>query len=80
MNRIDPQSLAIHLEVALSCAEPNMLDSLKATDHLQRRRGASRLAQHLADRLQCFEIISDDLGRSHDNQQFCFEEIDSGAQ
>lgn len=80
MNRIDPQSLAIHLEVALACAAPELLDKLKAADNLQRRRATSRLAQHLADRLQHFEIISNDIGNAQDNPQLCFEEIDSGAQ
>lgn len=80
MNRIDTQSLAIHLEVALSCADPDLLEKLKASDNFQRRHAASSLALHLAGRLECFDIVSDDLGQEQDDQQLCFQEIDTDRQ
>ena len=61
MTRIDPDTLAIHLEVALSCAPVDTLAALQDTDRQRRRRATYTLAQHLADRLGCFEITGDSL-------------------
>ena len=62
MIRIDPDVLATHLEVALSCAPVDTLAALQDADHHRRRRATYTLAQHLADRLGCFEITGDGLG------------------
>ncbi len=62
MTRIDPDALAIHLEVALSCAPVDTLAALQDTDGQRRRRATYTLAKHLADRLGCFEITVDGLG------------------
>lgn len=56
MTRINPDALATHLEVALSCAPTGTLAGLQDTDSQRRRRATYTLAQHLADRLGCFEI------------------------
>ena len=56
MTRIDTDALATHLEVALTCAPPETLTALQDTDSYQRRRATFNLAQHLADRLGCFEV------------------------
>lgn len=58
MTRIDPDALATHLEVALACAPTGTLSGLQDTDSQRRRRATYTLAQHLADRLGCFEITS----------------------
>ena len=62
MTRIDPDTLAIHLEVAISCAPVDTLAALQDADGQRRRRATYTLAQHLADRLGCFEISGDGLG------------------
>ena len=56
MTRINPDALATHLEVALTCAPAGTLAALQETDSQRRRRATYTLAQHLADRLGCFEI------------------------
>ena len=62
MARIDPDALAMHLEVALTCSPLDTLAALQDTDRQRRRRATHMLAQHLADRLGCFEINGDCLG------------------
>ena len=62
MTRIDPDTLATHLEVALSSAPVDTLAALQDVDRQRRRRATYTLAQHLADRLGCFEITGDGLG------------------
>ena len=61
MTRIDPNALATHVEVALTCAPVDTLAALQDTDSHRRRRATVTLAQHLAGRLGCFEITGDDL-------------------
>ena len=61
MTPIDPDTLATHIEVALICAPVDTLAALQETDSHRRRRAPFTLAQHLADRLGCFEITGDDL-------------------
>jgi hypothetical protein len=62
MIRIDPDSLATHIEVALVCAPQDTLEALQAPDRHRRRIATTTLAQHLADRLGCFEITAGELG------------------
>ena len=61
MTRIDPDALATHIEVALTCAPTGTLTALQDSDSQRRRRATFILAQHLADRLGCFEISGSDL-------------------
>ena len=67
MTRIDPDTLATHIEVALTCAPVDTLAALQDTDSHRRRRATFTLAQHLADRFNCFEITGeglwDDVGK-----------------
>ena len=72
MTRIDPDALATHLEVALSCAPTGTLAGLQDTDSQRRRRATYTLAQHLADRLGCFEITG---GSDSALQASLFQEV-----
>lgn len=72
MTRIDPSALASHLEVALSCAPVDTLAALQDADGQRRRRATYMLAQHLADRLDCFEITGDSLGNDTGMQASLF--------
>ncbi len=59
MQRIDPETLAIHLEVALATAPQRTLDSFRSTEYDP--RATAELARHLADRLSGLEFsIGDD--------------------
>jgi len=60
MARIDTNALALHLEVALTCTPQDTLNALQDPDRYQRRRAVVRLADHLAHRLQCFDIAMAD--------------------
>ena len=61
MTRIDTDTLATHLEVALACAPQDTLAALQDTDSHRRRRATFNLAQHLADRLGCFDVLGEEL-------------------
>ncbi len=78
MNRIDTDALATHLEVALTCAPQDTLIALQDTDSLRRRRATFTLAQHLADRLGCFEITGGGLGGDARNQALLFQDTPRG--
>ena len=75
MIRIDPDALATHLQVALTCAPLDTLAALQDVDSQRRRRAAFSIAQHLADRLGCFEITSDGLGGDPAQQALLFQEV-----
>ena len=75
MTRIDPDALAMHIEVALTCAPVDALDALQDGDSQRRRRAAFSLALHLADRLGCFEITGDGLGGDAAQQTSLFQEV-----
>lgn len=75
MTRTDPDALAIHLEVALSCAPVDTLAALQDTDGQRRRCATYTLAQHLADRLGCFKITGDGLRGDAAQQTSLFEEV-----
>jgi hypothetical protein len=74
MTRIDPAILATHLEVALTCAPHETLSALQDTDSHRRRCAAFNLAQHLADRLGCFEISGGELGDDKRRQGVLFQD------
>ena len=74
MKRIDPEALATHLEVALTCAPQDTLKALQDTDGQRRRRATFTLAQHLADRLGCFEITGGGLGDDARYQAALFQD------
>ncbi|MDQ8757476.1 hypothetical protein RCO27_14690 [Sphingosinicella sp. LHD-64] len=65
MTRIDDDTLSLHLEVALCGVAPSLLDGLADPDRHRRRTAATRIAQHLTERLRCFDIRSDDTGVAH---------------
>lgn len=50
MQRLDPETLAIHLEVALATAPQRTLDDFRSAEGYHARATAD-LARHLADRL-----------------------------
>ena len=75
MTRIDPDALATHIEVALTCAPLDTLAALQDIDSQRRRRATFSLAQHLADRLGCFEITGDGLGGDAAQQTSLFQEV-----
>ena len=75
MTRIDPDTLATHLEVALACAPVDTLAALQDTNSHRRRRATFTLAQHLADRLSCFEITGSGLGGCTSLQASLFQEV-----
>ena len=75
MTRIDQNALATHIEVALTCAPLDTLSALQDTDSQRRRRATLSLAQHLADRLGCFEITGDGLGGDAAQQASLFQEV-----
>ena len=72
MTRIHQDTLAIHLEVALSCAPVDTLAALQDADGQLRRRATYTLAQHLADRLGCFDITGDGIGEDMEKQASLF--------
>jgi hypothetical protein len=75
MTRTDPDALATHIEVALTCAPLDTLAALQDSDSQRRRRATFTLAQHLADRLGCFEISGPDLGYDARQQASLFQEV-----
>lgn len=56
MNRVDDDTLSLHLEVALSTAPPSLLDGLADRDWRRRHVTVGEIARQLADRLRCFDI------------------------
>lgn len=62
MIRSDPNALATHLEVALTCVPQDILTALQDIDSYRRRRATSTMAQHLADRLGWLKVTGGDLG------------------
>ena len=60
MQRLDPETLAMHLEVALATAPQRTLDDFRSAEQYH-PRATARLARHLADRLAGLEFsIGDD--------------------
>lgn len=57
MERIDPDALATHLEVALTCTPADALSDLQASDGGRRRKATEAIARHLAERLSCFDFV-----------------------
>lgn len=54
MQRLDPETLAIHLEVALATAPQRTLDNFRSAERYHPRATAD-LARHLAERLAGLE-------------------------
>ncbi|QGN54066.1 hypothetical protein [Novosphingobium sp. Gsoil 351] len=66
MTRIDPESLATHLEVALACSPPAAIAALNHADRYHRTKATRSLALYLAERLGCFEVTAGpDLAGAH---------------
>ncbi|MEP6784550.1 MAG: hypothetical protein ABI898_02295 [Sphingomonadales bacterium] len=74
MDRIDPDTLATHLEVALTCTPPDTLMDLQDMDGRRRRKATAILARHLAERLGCFEFIFEGGARTPVGQGALFPE------
>ena len=79
MTRITPDLLVSHIEAALTCAPVDTLAAIQDTDSQRRRRATYTLAQHLADRLSCFEIIGHGLGGDSAQQASLFQEVPRAA-
>jgi hypothetical protein len=60
MTRIDDDTLSLHLEVALSGTDPALLDGLANPDRLRRAASVASLARQMAQRLRCFEILTEE--------------------
>jgi uridine phosphorylase len=60
MTRIDDDTLSLHLEVALSGAASTLLAGLGDPDRRRRIAAVTDLARHLAQRLRCFDILTED--------------------
>jgi hypothetical protein len=56
MTRLDDNTLALHLEMALAVASPSPLSDLQHRDRYRRSAAISTLARHLAERMRCFEV------------------------
>jgi hypothetical protein len=66
MTRIDEDALSIRLEVALAGATPSLLDDLTNPDRYRRNVAVTTVARHLAERLRCFDIRSEEAeGYAH---------------
>src|SRR3546814_19497090 len=62
MSRVDDDTLALHLEVALSTAMPSLLDRLADPDRHRRNLAVGEIARQLVDRLRCFDIGGNEMG------------------
>ncbi|QGN56118.1 hypothetical protein [Novosphingobium sp. Gsoil 351] len=66
MTRVDPESLATHLEVALACSPPAAIAALTHADRYHRTKAIRWLALYLAERLDSFELTAGwDLAGAH---------------
>lgn len=59
MQRLDPEALAIHLEVALATAPQHTLEEFRTAERYH-PHATAKLARHLADRLAGLEFSSGD--------------------
>jgi hypothetical protein len=60
MTRFDEDSLALHLEVALTVAPPALLGKLGAPDRHLRQSAVGEIARHLVERLRCVDMRCDE--------------------
>lgn len=60
MSRVDEETLALHLEVALATAPLSLLDGLADRDWRRRHAAVGEIVRELVDRLRCFDIQTDD--------------------
>lgn len=72
MFRVDDETLAVHLEVALATAPPSLLDRLGDSDGHRRNVAVGKIARQLVDRLRCFDILSEDAAFSHNEHPTLF--------
>lgn len=72
MTRVDDDTLALHLEVALSTAPPSLLDGLTDVDSRRRCAAVGEIVRQLVDRLRCFDIRSEEAGMRSAPQQSLF--------
>lgn len=72
MTRIDEDSLALHLEVALTGTAPELLGNLADADRRQRSIAVADIARHLAERLRCFEFLYNEPVVSIESQPSLF--------
>ena len=56
MTRVDDDTLALHLEVALATTAPALLEGLGDPDRRRRHAATGEIARQLAERLHCFDI------------------------
>lgn len=56
MPRITPDSLTVHIELALASAPVETLAALCAVDRRHRSTATASLANHVAARLGCFDV------------------------
>lgn len=56
MSRITPDTLAVHIELAIASAPVETLAALCAVDRAQRSLATASLAAHVAARLDCFDF------------------------
>lgn len=70
--RVDDDTLALHLEVALSTAPPSLLDGLADSDSRRRYAAVGEIVRQLVERLRCFDIRSEEVGMRSAPQQSLF--------
>lgn len=63
MTRIDDETLAFHLEVALATTAPPVLDRLGDPDRQRRSAAIGEIARQLVERLRCFDIRTEQRDR-----------------
>ncbi|XHS00678.1 hypothetical protein ACFB49_22770 [Sphingomonas sp. DBB INV C78] len=76
MARLDEQSLALHFEVALTTAAPQIVAELAQPDRYRRLAAVATLAHLLAERMNGFEVIPAE-GPSRDEPMPLFPDLGS---
>lgn len=72
MERLDPDALAAHLEVALAMAPPRVLANFKSADAYH-PRATAELAGYLADRLAGLQLASGSDELRPEEQRLLFD-------
>lgn len=75
MSRVDDDTLSLHLEVALSTAAPSLLDGLAGGDRRRRHAAIGEVVRQLVERLRCFDISGDAMGRLVDQPSLFPEDL-----
>lgn len=71
MQRLDPETLAIHIEVALATAPQRTLDNFRSAERYHPRATAD-LAKHLAERLAGLDVSIGDAWVDPEAQRSLF--------